>query len=450
MMIQTVRPFSLRSASLFTTAILLTLLLAAAAPGKDSLKGALGTPIGLGPSAIATGDFNGDGKLDCASSNTQGQAVGVLFGDGHGGLTFANSYLLGTNPTRILAGQFSNDSFLDLVVLNPSATNISLLTNNGSGGFTITTYSTAFTATSIATADFNNDGRADLALGGGSNNLVGVMLANPGGGFNAPSLIEIPTANISSISAGLINADGNYDLITTNYFLSSVSVLTGNGAGGFSAPVTTNLVGVNTQPNAVALGDFTGDGNLDALVYMSRTKQLGVLAGNGAGGFATPVNTDLNAIGQVTAVVVKDVNNDSKPDILLPNLFHTLLIMYGNGTGGVMMQKSFMLTQNPRAVAVADFNGDGLVDLPAVSETTGVVTMLLNQGGGDFLTPSLVTSDRGLPYFADFNGDGKQDLLLDSDQFAAEGFVLATATVLFSHRFSSRIPLTIRACSSAT
>ncbi|MEO6393449.1 MAG: VCBS repeat-containing protein [Pyrinomonadaceae bacterium] len=419
-MTQTTHALSLRFSLFLFVAVLCASVSTLDAASTNTLRGSLNTVIGIGPTSIVTGDFNGDGKLDCATANQVANTVTVVFGDGAGNLGSLTNYPVSNQPVQILAGQFTNDTFLDLVTMSQGASNLNLLTNNGTGGFTVTNIAVGFVTNCLAAADFNNDGRTDIAVASNTANLIGILLRDPAGGFNAPTLTEISNTATTSIAAGLLNADGNFDIVVTNNGTGGLSVLIGNGSGGLAPPIT-YTTGANSFPNRIALGDFNGDTKLDAVVALNAgTNRIAFLAGDGLGTLAAPVTFN---IGSETAgeVVLRDVDGDNKLDILLPSNGSWIRILYGNGTGGVTVQKTFLTSSGPRSVAVGDFNGDGLVDLPAACYGTGLVSMLLNQGAGNFLSPPRITTDSGALHFADFNSDGKQDLVIDSSTVAAKG-----------------------------
>lgn len=73
-------------------------------------------------------------------------------------------------------------------------------------------------------------------------------------------------------------------------------------------------------------------------------------------------------------------------------------------------------SKNPFAVAVADFNGDGKPDLVEANggTATGTVGVLLNNGDGTF-QPVVYYGTDPYPYWVavgDFNGDGKPDIVI--------------------------------------
>jgi hypothetical protein len=94
----------------------------------------------------------------------------------------------------------------------------------------------------------------------------------------------------------------------------SVGVLLGNGLGGFSGP--TNYA-VGGYPTAVVLGDFTGDGDLDVATANYYSNQVAVLYGGGDGTFSIPV---LSAVGtNPSAIAAGDFNGDTWLDAATAN-----------------------------------------------------------------------------------------------------------------------------------
>src|SRR5579875_2637835 len=122
--------------------------------------------VGGNPNAIVAGDFNQDGNTDLAVANGDG-SVSLLLGKGDGTFAAAVSVVTGNLPGAFLSiatADFNNDGMLDLAVTDSS--NVYVLLGDGTGNFSHNgVYSGELTAVrSVETADFNNDGIPDLAF----------------------------------------------------------------------------------------------------------------------------------------------------------------------------------------------------------------------------------------------------------------------------------------------
>ena len=117
------------------------------------------------PSSIAIGDFNGDGILDVAVTDTR--KVYILLGSGDGTLSAAKGYWGGISPGPVVAADFNGDGKLDLAVVNFLSTSdqVSVLLGNGDGTFQPPRhFPTGGTGSyQMVVADFNVDGKPDLA-----------------------------------------------------------------------------------------------------------------------------------------------------------------------------------------------------------------------------------------------------------------------------------------------
>jgi hypothetical protein len=383
-------------------------LAGAAAAAPVTLRSPLNVTIGATPLAVVSGDFNGDGKFDAAAANVNNNAVSVRLGDGKGGFAASASYPVGARPFQVVTGFFNSDLFLDLATANQQDNNVTILLNNGAGVFTATSYSAGFGPVSLASADFNGDGRADIVAASSGASTLAVLLANAGGGFDAPAIIGITNSSVQAIAVGLVNADANVDIVTANPGTNNISVLLGNGSGGFSAPTGFSM-GANTIPTTISLGDFNGDNKLDAVSFTSVNNKINILSGNGAGAFSLTASISIDA---AISAILRDVDGDGKLDIVSTCYNNNFVrVWYGDGAGNVAAQNDILTVNKPRATAVGDFNGDGRMDLTTVGETTGAISLALNQGTRAFPTATRLSTAAGYPRLVDLNGDGKLDLL---------------------------------------
>ncbi len=259
----------------------------------------------------------------------------------------------------------------------------------GSGGFD---------SFSVAVADINGDGKLDLAVSnfcdnssdctnGIGNGTVGVLLGKGDGTFQSAVVYDAGGSDTYSVAMGDVNGDGKPDLIVTNECIpancyanddGSVGVLVGNGDGTFQPVVTYDSGG--TQPDSVVVADVNQDGKPDLVVanacafltFCETNGSVSILLGNGDGTFQAAVASDLIDRNTVS-VVVADVNGDGKPDLVVANALANHL--------GVQSSVSVLLG-----------NGDGTFQ--------GAVTYRSGGFGADSIA------------VADVNRDGKPDIVV--------------------------------------
>ena len=341
-----------------------------------------GAPISLGsalPASVAVGDFNGDGKVDVALPGGQSgpSIVTVMLGKGDGTFQPLTNYAVGTGPTAVAVGDFNGDGFADLAVTNFGTNNVSILLGNGDGTFqTAVNYPAGGSPTLILMADFNGDGKPDLVVGGSGVNL---LLGNGDGSFAAP--VSLPNlTNPASLVAGDFNGDGKADLAVWAPAGSSLQVLLGNGDGTFQNAPTSLTLAKNLSA-LIATADYNNDGKAD--ISVASPAGNFVLLGNGDGSFQ-PVPS-LVSLGSV----VGDFNGDGLPDLAGVN--GNLFINDDNGDGTFTAPVTFTPPNLPLGLAVADFNGDGIADIVTANSAgvgLGSVTVFLGAMGGLNFTAS--------------------------------------------------------------
>ncbi|GAB3872207.1 VCBS repeat-containing protein [Hymenobacter segetis] len=299
----------------------------------------------------------------------------------------------------------------------------------------------------VAVADLNNDGQPDIVTANGGTNAVGVLLGQAGGGFAAVTSYSAGTnSQPASVAVSDVNGDGRPDIVTANLIGSSAGVLLGQVGGGFAA-VSTYPTGANSNPRSVVVADINQDGRVDLVTANYYSNSAGVLLGQAGGGFAA-VSTYSTGIGPA-GVAVADVNSDGRLDIVTSNYNNgtgAVGVLLGLASGGFAAVNSYSAGGNfPNDVAVADVNGDSRLDIVTANNGTGTVGVLLGQVSGGFATVSTYPSGSDLRSVAvaDMNGDGRRDIVTTNSSAGTVGVLLGLASGGFA-AVSNYLTATIR------
>lgn len=210
-------------------------------------------------------------------------------------------------------------------------------------------------------------------------------------------------------------------------------MLLGNGDGTFQEPINTTLSG---GPEAIAAGYFKGDSNLDLAVTETfpYSDTVQILLGNGDGTFSLGNSYDSGP--STLSIVAADLRNDGKTDLVAAESGGMgVEVLLGNGDGTFQPPVVYEVNTS-LAAAVGDMNGDGIPDMVALSvNNSGSVAVLLGSGNGTFGSPQYYYPTGEFPRalaLADFNGDGQLDVAL-ADQLGDRDYVLLnTGPVAFS------------------
>ena len=308
--------------------------------------GGLPLASSLSPHAVSVDDFNGDGKPDIAIANAYSDNLAVFLNTTATGATAPNFtgpqfFPVGVRPFSLATGDINGDGHPDLIAGNTSSANLSVLLNDGTGQFRATqNVPVGNTPYGVAVADVNGDGKLDLTVSDFGQPSVTILLNTTVTGATTATFnrTDVTTKNFTfGAAVGDVDGDGKPDVVVTNYYSGSVSVLLNRTAVGATSPTFApeQVFLVGKSPYAVAMGDLNGDGKLDLIVANQQSNSASIL-----------LNTTVP--GSAASFVRQDF-----------------------AVGGVA----------PRAVALADFNGDGLLDVTMANSASNTLSVLLNRPG---------------------------------------------------------------------
>lgn len=330
--------------------------------GAGAQPGMMPTPTGSwhGANTMAFGDVDGDGDID------------LLWGD-----FFEEGLLLIENTDRCPA--FSLRSTPERF-----PTNDPVLT-------------TGYNAPTIG--DFDGDGRADVVMG-----VIGGAFNPTRSSIDNLYLIEQPAPDSFVVATPRL--------------------------------INTIDVGSESMPT---LGDIDGDGDLDLLVgnradpVINNTATITLFENTGDA--SSPVFSYRGDIGvhgtYHYAPAITDLDGDGKADLVVGTWNDTVQWWTNSGTPSAphwqMADSALVVISrgSNSAPALADIDGDGDFDM-VIGESSGQVNLYRNDGNATTARFVLVTDNypemdvgrRSAPAFADFDGDGKPDLLLGSESGA--------------------------------
>ena len=190
----------------------------------------------------------------------------------------------------------------------------------------------------------------------------------------------------------------------------------GRGAAVFSAPITVGPP-PSAQPTMITAGDVDHDGDMDLLVGESGSVRLCLNDGNGQ---FTPQASSVATSGLADDLRLADFNGDGNLDLLVSNKRDpAVTLSLGTSQGTFLTQTNLLPALFTVQVVTGDFNADGLTDVVAVEvEGNGNVLRLLPGTPNGQLVPtysSVITLNARDVGVADMDEDGDLDLLIVTD-----------------------------------
>ncbi len=413
----------------------------------------------VAPGDVAVGDFNKDGLLDFVVTDSTNPTLQIFVQQALplGGYVSGGSIPTVGIPTSVRVADINHDGKLDVLVSTKGTFQGRVFLGNGSGGVSsntpLVTTGTSIDASDIVVLDIDRDGLldvvvADVTIAPPTNRGLYAFKGNGNGTFAAPA--KVGTTIYGSLALADLDGDGKLDIAAATG-INPAAIETFTGTGTFSPPFISVFgiggVGPNPLPayNTVVTGDFDHDGKQDVAIADSTQVKLYRGQGNAqltpfpVGSFALPSGA--------LSLQTGDVNLDGDLDLVFTTPAPTgfVGVMLGNGAGGFQLPPGLSTFPpiNPpaadgAAVALGDFNGDGRTDVAAANRAGRKVGILLNNFAGNCPAASFGPAARTFSYFdpralalGDFNGDGKADVVSASTNANQVSVLLASSALSF-------------------
>lgn len=275
----------------------------------------------------------------------------------------------------------------------------------------------------VSIADFNGDGRLDFIIVSeddirfGRKNVHEFYLAD-GAGYRRVHDV-LPDTEANAVAHADITGDGKLDLLIVG--AGQDRLLIGDGRGGFTDETAARLPTEAATGQDAEFADLDRDGDLDLVLGLEGGH--GLWLNDGRGRFTDATADRLPAPGNVEARKVQpaDVDGDGDLDLYFAHVAwqgrqgqDRLLLNDGAGRFTDATDRIAQEAGTTLDARFADLDGDG--DLDLVRGDTAGVTVWINDGSGRFsditaaALPAPIVGPNISIELADVNGDGVTDL----------------------------------------
>lgn len=281
----------------------------------------------------------------------------------------------------------------------------------------------------VEPGDIDGDGKIDLVKVKDTYNGTFSVLKNTSTVGNISFVPGVSYPNINSVFSFAIkdlDLDGKPDLIMPVKDGDSMTIYRNTTNGPTIQFATPTGVVTGDAPVHVSCGDLDGDGKPEVIITNNAGNSISVFPNNSSPGvislgskvtytmYAGPVGTTLG-----------DFDLDGKLDIAVVTYGGNQVLIYKNtstvGSLSFSQVTSFFTYNFPTQIRAADLNGDGKPELAVFSESFETISVFKNVSNATAISFGAdawytTTHIYGEQEVADFNGDGKPDMVVGAER----------------------------------
>lgn len=347
--------------------------------------------------------------------------------------------LQGSDAGNVASADVDNDGDMDLIITGTSSisggVNTTLYLNDGMGNFTASIQPAIVDVYTGAAefADVDNDGDQDLLITGNTSQTVTTanLYLNDGmGNFTLASGTPFEASIAGDIDFGDIDGDGDLDLIMSgknSLEALFVKLYINNGSSSFSLSNGSSFIPV--WFSSTEFIDVDNDNDLDLLICGRDASNISITTlylNNGSGVFTTASGTPFIGARQ-GKIAFGDTDNDGDQDILITgssNGQNIAAFYINNGSSFSLLPNTPFPGVSLHSSTFADFNNDGKLDLLHIGAAVGglIGHIYENTGSNNFIlvdSTTIAANYNGSNVVSDFNGDNKLDFITTGTSFTS-------------------------------